>query len=263
MQQLAYFYQSSMGILSHLYDIIRQKQLAGRKQLAVLIDPDKVNSHSLLRLIKASTEAGADYFFVGGSLLTTDSLEQVLDTIKANSAIPAILFPGAVTQLSPKADALLMLSLISGRNPEFLIGAHVVAAPLIRQAGIGVLPTAYMLIDGGRQTTVSYISNTTPIPADKPDIAACTAMAGEMLGLKLIYMDAGSGAQRPVPAATIAAVRRAVDLPIIVGGGVRDAAAAANAYASGADILVVGNALESDPDFLQALSETKQLAHSL
>jgi putative glycerol-1-phosphate prenyltransferase len=153
------------------------------------------------------------------------------------------------------------LSLISGRNPEFLIGAHVVAAPLIKQAGIQVLPTAYMLIDGGRPTTVSYISNTTPIPADKPDIASCTAMAGEMLGLRLIYLDAGSGAMQPVPGTIIHSVRKHVKLPIIVGGGIRQAAQAAAAYDAGADVVVVGNALEEDAGFLEALAAVKQLAN--
>src|SRR5690606_37228031 len=142
---------------------------------------------------------------------------------KSATSIPVIIFPGSANQICDSADGILLLSLISGRNPEFLIGAHVTAAARLRVSGIEILPTAYMLIDGGAATTVSYISNTLPLPADKPDIAACTAMAGEMLGLRLIHMDAGSGAKNPVPNAIIRAVREAVDLPIIVGGGIRTA----------------------------------------
>lgn len=246
---------------SALLNLLERNAAAGKKQLAVLIDPDKAGERALKSLVQKAHQAQADYFFVGGSLLTNDAIESVLTTIRELSDIPAILFPGAVTQLSKQADGVLLLSLISGRNPEFLIGAHVVAAPLIKQAGIQVLPTAYMLIDGGRQTTVSYISNTTPIPSDKPDIAACTAMAGEMLGLRLIYMDAGSGALNPVPGAIIRSVRKNVELPIIVGGGIRRAEQAAEAYAAGADVVVVGNALEEDASFLEALSAVKQAAN--
>jgi putative glycerol-1-phosphate prenyltransferase len=246
---------------STLLDLLERNAAAGKKQLAVLIDPDKAGERALKSLIEKAHLAQADFFFVGGSLLTNDAIDRVLTTIRELSAIPSILFPGAVTQLSKQADGILLLSLISGRNPEFLIGAHVVAAPLIKQAGIQVLPTAYMLIDGGRPTTVSYISNTTPIPADKPDIAACTAMAGEMLGLRLIYLDAGSGALQPVPGAVIRSVRKNVQLPIIVGGGIRQAEEAAAAYAAGADVVVVGNALEEDASFLQALSAVKRAAN--
>ncbi len=246
---------------SSLLDLMEKNAAAGKKQLAVLIDPDKAGERALKSLVEKAHLAQADYFFVGGSLLTNDAIESVLTTIRELSDIPAILFPGAVTQLSKQADGILLLSLISGRNPEFLIGAHVVAAPLLKQAGIQVLPTAYMLIDGGRPTTVSYISNTTPIPADKPDIASCTAIAGEMLGLRLIYMDAGSGALHPVPGTIIRSVRKNVALPIIVGGGIRHADQAAAAYAAGADVVVVGNALEEDVSFLEALAVVKHTAN--
>ncbi len=165
-----------------------------------------------------------------------------------------VLFPGNSLHIEPTADAILFLSLISGRNPEFLIGQHVIAAPLLRKSGLEVLPTGYMLVDSGAQTTVSYISGTMPLPADKPGVAACTAMAGEMLGLQLMYLDAGSGARRPVSPDMIAAVRSVVDVPIIVGGGINSGEKAYNALKAGADLIVVGNGIEQDPDLLPQLS---------
>ncbi len=244
-----------------LLDLLKQQSASGKKQLAVLIDPDKADDRELIPLVTKAQKAGADYFFVGGSLLTSNQLDAVLNTIREISDLPTILFPGGVTQISSQADGMLLLSLISGRNPEFLIGAHVVAAPMLRQSGIQLLPTGYMLIDGGRPTTVSYISNTTPIPADKADIAACTAMAGEMLGLQLIYMDAGSGALHPIPQRTIQAVKAAVNLPVIVGGGIREAGQAEAAFAAGADVVVVGNALEDRPEFMEELARVKHMAN--
>lgn len=225
-----------------------------RKQLAVLIDPDKATPAHLQLLVRKAEQVGADYFFVGGSLLSSDLLDATLLQIRALSELPVLIFPGSPSQVSRHADGILLLSLISGRNPEYLIGAQVIAAPLIRHAGIEALPTGYMLVDGGAPTTVSYISNTLPIPANKPDIAACTAMAGEQLGLRLIYMDAGSGAPQAIPAAMVAAVRAAVDLPIIVGGGIRSAEAAEAAWQAGADVIVIGNALEEDPNLLDELA---------
>lgn len=233
---------------------LQQAAQLGRKQLAVLIDPDKATEKHLLHLVLKAEQMGADYFFVGGSLLSSDQLSQTIAFIKRYVEIPVIIFPGGATQVSNNADGILLLSLISGRNPEFLIGAHVVAAPELRRSGIQVLPTGYMLVDGGAPTTVSYISNTAPIPANKPDIAACTAMAGEMLGLQLMYMDAGSGAPNPIPAAMIKAVKRAVKLPVIVGGGMCTADAAQAAWQAGADVVVIGNALEEQPNLIEALS---------
>jgi putative glycerol-1-phosphate prenyltransferase len=148
-----------------------------------------------------------------------------------------------------------LLSLISGRNPEYLIGQHVTAAPILKKSKLEILPTGYMLIDCGKQTTVSYISNTTPIPYDKPSVAVCTAMAGEMLGLKLLYVDGGSGAQMPVSAQMIAAIRKSVDIPIIVGGGISSPKKAAEALTAGADLIVIGNVIEKDPNLLIEVSE--------
>lgn len=158
-------------------------------------------------------------------------------------------------QVSTAADGILLLSLISGRNAELLIGRHVIAAPALRRSGLEILPTGYMLIDGGAPTSVSYMSNTMPIPANKPDIAQCTAMAGEMLGLQVLYMDAGSGAQNPVSAAMIEAVRKSVQLPLIVGGGLRHPESVLNAMSAGADIVVVGTAIEQEPGLLERMAD--------
>ncbi len=235
--------------------LLRQLRSSNRKGLAVLIDPDKANPAHLQRLVPLAEAAGACCFLVGGSLLSTQLLDDTLLALRHRTSLPLILFPGSVQQVSPKADGLLLLSLISGRNAEFLIGAHVTAAPAIKAAQIEVLPTGYMLIDGGAPTTVSYISDTRPIPANKPDIAACTAMAGEMLGLQLLYLDTGSGAPQPVPASTLSAVKKATSLPIVVGGGIRSAEAATAAWRAGADMVVIGNALEENPQLLQSFQD--------
>jgi geranylgeranylglyceryl phosphate synthase family protein len=174
----------------------------------------------------------------------------VLVNIRQRCDIPLVLFPGNSFQLSYRADAILFLSLISGRNPELLIGNHVIAAPYLKISPLEVMSCGYMLIDGGRATTVSYMSNTTPIPAEKSDIALCTAVAGEMLGLKLMFMDAGSGALQPVPLELIETVGSAIEVPLIVGGGIRDAQHAYEAARAGADLIVVGNAIEQSPDFI-------------
>jgi len=241
-----------MGILAALLE----GQQKGKKSIAVLIDPDKVGDPNHLQaLINLANENCIDFFFVGGSLVTTTNLSEVIQQIKDSVTIPVVLFPGNSIQIDPHADALLFLSLISGRNPELLIGQHVVAAPIIRNTRIEVIPTGYMLINSGRITSVAYISNTTPIPDDKYSLAACTAMAGEMLGLRSIYMDAGSGAEMPVNAKMINAVRKAVKVPLIIGGGLNTARKAITALEAGADTIVIGNALEKDPDLLSEVSD--------
>jgi len=219
----------------------------GRKQMAVLIDPDKLRLGNLDRLLKTSIDSGVHYFFIGGSLIVNNMLDACLEIISDHCEIPLVLFPGNSFQLSDKADAILFLSLISGRNPELLIGNHVISAPFLKASPLEILSTGYMLVDGGVETTVAYISNTKPIPADKDDIAVCTALAGEMLGLKLIYLDAGSGAIRPVSESMIEQVSASVDIPVIVGGGIRSPEKALAQVRAGADLIVVGNALENDP----------------
>ncbi len=235
-------------ILSHIESASRQK----KKQLAVLIDPDKQDNESALRtLVQSCHEAQADFIFCGGSLLTRGDLDHTLAILKSESRVPVLIFPGSGTQVSALADAILLLSLISGRNPDLLIGQHVQAAPLLRKTGIEILPTGYLLIESGRLTTALYMSHTVPIPADKPEIAACTAMAGEMLGLKLMYLDAGSGAAEKIPAALIRSVREAVACPLLVGGGIRSVEDAQAAWDAGADIVVIGTAIEQDPELLR------------
>ena len=193
-------------------------------------------------------------FFVGGSLLTNDSLDSCLEILKSNSDIPVVLFPGNAMQVNDKADAILFLSLISGRNAEMLIGKQVITAPILKQSSLEVLPTGYMLIDSGKPTTVSYMSNTTPIPYEKNAVAACTAMAGEMLGLKFIFMDGGSGALTPISEKMIAKVRQSIDTPLIIGGGISSGEkAAANCHA-GADVIVVGNAIEKDEALIEEIA---------
>lgn len=237
--------------MANIYQHILQ---ASQRLLAVLIDPDKQTEESLLQLIKRAENCKVDLFFVGGSLLVEDSFEKTVSTIKANSSIPVIIFPGNNYQISDKADALLFLSLISGRNAEYLIGQHVTAAPLIKEHNLEAIPTGYMLIDGGRVSTTSYITQTVPIPADKPDIAVATAIAGEMLGMKLIYLEAGSGAHAHVSASMIRAVKNNINIPLIVGGGIRSGEHAEAVCKAGADVIVVGNVLEKEPELLMEIS---------
>lgn len=224
------------------------------KKLAVLIDPDDLQEAHLDKLIPLLQKSKVDLILIGGSLLLKDQLNQCLKTLKKELSQPLVLFPGSMVQISEKADAILFLSLISGRNPEFLIGQHVIAAPYVKAAGLEVIPTGYMLIDGGRPTTASYMSNAMPIPRNKMEIAVCTAMAGEMLGLRTLYMDAGSGADLPVPKEMIRAVRKNTELPIIVGGGIRDPYKAVEQLEAGADMIVVGTRIEENPTSLMELS---------
>lgn len=228
------------------------------KQLAVLVDPDKAHPSDLDYLVGLAEEASVDYFFVGGSFLKDDATDDTVNHIKHISKIPVILFPGSPAQISQYADAILLLSLISGRNADLLIGRHVEAAPKLMQAQIEIMPTGYMLIDGGRATAVSYISNTMPIPADKGEIAAFTALAGVQLGLQIIYMDAGSGALYSIPSKMIQQVSALIDVPLIVGGGIRSVAQMKEAYNSGADVVVVGNAFEKNPDLLIEMAACKR-----
>lgn len=239
-----------------IHSTLLERRQLGKKSIAVLVDPDKVADASQLQhLINLANENCVDYFFVGGSLVTTTNLSEVVKQIKDNVSIPVVLFPGNSMQIEPTADGLLFLSLISGRNPELLIGQHVIAAPIIKNTKLEIIPTGYMLINSGRTTSVAYISNTTPIPDDKYSLAACTAMAGEMLGLQIIYMDAGSGAEKEISARMITTVRKSIKVPLIVGGGINTRQKAVSALEAGADMIVIGNALEKNPDLLIEISE--------
>lgn len=232
--------------------ILNKKQ--GKKCFTVLIDPDKVNEKNLENIVTLAVDAKVDYFFVGGSLVISNDLDECIQQLKAACDIPVVLFPGSPSQVSKYADALLYLSLISGRNPELLIGQHVVSAPFVKKSGLEIMPTGYMVIDGGAPTTVSYISNATPIPADKNEIAMCTAMAGEMLGMKLIYMDAGSGAKRPITETMIEKVSSHIESPLIIGGGIIEPEKAYRNCKAGADVIVVGNAIEKDSSLIKEMA---------
>jgi len=238
-----------------IYHSFSDKKRAGKKSFAVLIDPDKVNDQNVAELIELSVSSKVDYFFVGGSLVVSNYLDQCLQLIRKNCSIPTVLFPGSPSQVSKYADALLYLSLISGRNADLLIGQHVVSAPMVKKSGLEVMSTGYMVVDGGAPTTVSYISNSSPLPSDKSEIAVCTALAGEMLGMKLIYMDAGSGAKNPISETMITKVAQSISVPLIVGGGIVDPEKAYLNCKAGADVIVVGNAIEKDSSLIREMSD--------
>ncbi len=240
--------------------LITTSALKGRKLIALLIDPDSFDMHATPLM---AAESGVDLIFVGGSLLSSGDLDKTLVALKKVCKLPVIIFPGSAMQINGKADAILNLSLISGRNSEFLIGQHVVAAPALRSSGLEILPTGYILVDSGRQTTASYISGTTPVPRDKDDIAMCTAMAGEMLGLQLIYLDGGSGAKESVPESMITRVRKHTSAPLIVGGGIRDAATAVRICNAGANLIVIGNAAQENPRLAKEIALAVHSLHIL
>lgn len=228
------------------------KKLESGKLLAILVDPDKHDPGSIDALGEIAGRYGVDFILVGGSLVS-GSVDDTVARIRESSDLPVILFPGNVLQISPRADGILLLSLISGRNPEFLIGNHVIAAPVLSKTNLEIIPTGYILIENGRTTSVEYMSNTKPIPADKIELAVATAMAGEMLGHKLIYLDAGSGAVEHVNAEMIRAVRDRIRIPLVVGGGIHTADQIRGTYRAGADIIVVGSAAERGQSFLENL----------
>ena len=218
-----------------------------KKQLALLIDPDKYEPNQLHLQIEMAEKAKVDYIFFGGSLISNDYIDTAIRAIKEVTEIPVVIFPGNSTHLHELADAILFLSLISGRNADLLIGNHVHVAPLIKKKKIEAIPTGYMLIESGSLTTAQYMSNTLPIPHNKADVAVATAIAGELLGLQLIYMDGGSGADKHITEEMISKVKSNIDIPLIIGGGIRDAATARKIIDAGADIIVIGNAAENNP----------------
>jgi len=239
---------------NRIYESLVVKKSRGEKSFAVLVDPDKVNAEAIDELISLAIEARVDYFLVGGSLVISNHLDEVVLRFKQHCKIPIILFPGSPSQLSKHADALLYLSLISGRNADLLIGQHVISAPFVKQPGLEIMSTGYIVIDGGAPTTVSYISNASPIPSDKNEIAMCTALAAEMLGMKLIYMDSGSGAKRPINESMIQIVSKNIHVPLVVGGGITTPEKAYLNCKAGADMIVVGNAIEKDITLIKEMA---------
>jgi phosphoglycerol geranylgeranyltransferase len=235
----------------HQFKQLRQNK---RKGFAVLIDPDNVSNAQAALIAQQCETAGVDFIFFGGSLMVSNHVDACIKAIKTETSIPVVLFPGSPNQVSSYADALLYLSLISGRNPDLLIGQHVVSAPMVKASGLEIISTGYVVVDGGAPTTVSYMSGSLPIPHDKDDIALCTAMAGEMLGKHVLYFDAGSGAKHPIAETMIQKVAANTNIPLIVGGGIRSAEKAYQNCKHGADIIVVGNAIEKDPSFIKEVS---------
>ncbi|MDA3892029.1 MAG: geranylgeranylglyceryl/heptaprenylglyceryl phosphate synthase [Salinivirgaceae bacterium] len=233
-----------------LKSILHNKISSGKKLFALLVDPDKHDSKSLEKLmIVANSEPGPDVILIGGSIVF-NGIDDTVKQIKALTSKPVYLFPGSALQVSKHADGILLLSLISGRNPEFLIGNHVLAAPKIKKSRIEVIPTGYILVNSGIDTSVSYMSNTAPIPYRKNDIAVATALAGEMLGLQAIYLEAGSGAKIPVSTEMISAVKAKTEIPLIVGGGIRKSQQLIDILKAGADMIVIGTASENNPGFI-------------
>ncbi len=241
--------------------ILRDAQNKQHKLLAVLFDPDD-EAGQISKIAAQCTYRRVDLVLIGGSLLTRGNTESCLELVRKSYSGPVLLFPGDEIQVVPGADGILLLALLSGRNAEYLIGKHVAAAPLIHRSGLSCLPTAYLLIDGGRYTTAHYISQTLPIPADKPEIAAVTALAGVQLGMQLVYLDAGSGAEQAVSAHVIQAVCRMVDCPVFVGGGIRDEQSAQTAWNAGATVVVIGNGLMQDESLLDRLCSVKALINN-
>jgi len=221
----------------------------GHKSIALLLDPDKVQEASLENTVKVAVRSQTDFIMAGGSL-TFSSIDHLIDSVKELCSIPVVLFPGNLLQLSHKPDVILLLSLISGRNPELLIGNHVIAAPYLRNVKEKLISVGYILIGCGSKTSVEYISQTESIPCDKPDIVVATAMAGEMLGLNMVYLEAGSGAAIPIPASIIEAVRENISIPLAVGGGIRNKKEVEDIFKAGADLIILGNECEKNPDLL-------------
>jgi len=246
-----------------IYTPLQQARAQGKKSFAVLVDPDKTDLRQMDTLLSLGEQEKIDYWFVGGSLVISSQLDELVRHIKKNTSVPVVLFPGSPSQVTRQADALLYLSLISGRNPELLIGQHVLSAPFVKQSGLEILSTGYIVVDGGAPTTVSYISNAAPIPADKDDIALCTALAGEMLGMKLIYMDAGSGARQPITTSMIKRVAGQISIPLIVGGGIKTPEKAQENCKAGADLIVVGNAIEKEVSLISEISAAIKNSSSL
>ena len=239
-----------MTIIDQLESIIGQYQ-AG---YLVLVDPDRIKLKEIPRFAQLAQSAGVDGILLGGSFLTND-LSTIAETLKKSTDLPIILFPGSAMQVTPHADAILFMSLLSGRNANYLIGEQVKAAPMIQRVGLETISTGYILIDGGQQTAVSFISNTTPIPNDKAEIAWAHALAGQYLGMKLIYLEAGSGAKKPVPDQIINSVKKQVTVPIIVGGGIRSPEVARKKVAAGAQFVVTGNVIEHDPSLMKTFAD--------
>lgn len=234
-----------MKIYNNILKAIEEKGAA----YFILIDPDKISENNLSRFLSLAEEAGVDGFLLGGSLLLSGDLKSVIMRIKEESQIPIIIFPGSVSQVLPEADALLYISLISGRNADHIIGNHVLAAPMIKKSGIEPISTGYILVESGKVTTAEYMSGSKPIPRNKPEIAVATALAAEFMGMKMVYLEGGSGAELTVPNEMVKYVSSQCSIPVIVGGGIRDPKTANEKVLSGAKVVVTGNYFEKEANW--------------
>ena len=235
--------------MTNIYNEIIQSKVERQKLLAILLDPDKVVLEHLSDLISKINQSPATHIFIGGSQVTTTILDELIVKIKQNCNLPIVLFPGNPSQISDKADAILFLSLISGRNPDYLIEHQVNAVPKLKQTDLEIISTGYILIESGTETAVERISKTKPLDRDHIDYVVQTAQTGEMLGNKLIYLEAGSGAKQAVPLKMIKKVAQNIEIPLLVGGGIVDLQGIHNAYRAGADLVVIGTAFEKDINF--------------
>lgn len=238
-----------MKIYEHILEAISQN----KKLLAVLIDPDKMQVENVRAFISKVNTIKTDYLFVGGSMVEEKVTDAIVSEIKKFTKLPVIIFPGDVTQITNKADALLFLSLISGRNPDYLIGKHVEAISRLKNTNLEVIPSGYILIENGKHTSVEKVSDTTPMARENIQLIVDTAKAGELLGMKLIYLEAGSGALHPVSEEIIKSVKQELTVPLIVGGGIRTLDKLESAYQTGADLIVIGTAFEKDESFFDNL----------
>ncbi|WP_299116237.1 geranylgeranylglyceryl/heptaprenylglyceryl phosphate synthase [uncultured Winogradskyella sp.] len=241
--------------MSSIYHNIKSASKRRKKLLAILIDPDKIEINSIASACEKINQSIATHIFVGGSEVEEFETEKVVAELKKHTKLPIILFPGDVTQITNKADGILFLSLISGRNPEYLIGKHVEAASKLYRTQLEVIPTGYVLIENGKQTAVERVSNTQPLSRENIDAIVNTARAGELLGMKLIYLEAGSGATHPVDYKIISEVKKRLKIPLIVGGGIRSKEDLELAYNSGADMVVIGTAFEENENFFEELKK--------
>ncbi len=236
----------------HFYNQILQSKKLNQKLLAILIDPDKINLSIIDRLSQKINQSPATHIFIGGSSFDGNHLDEIIEKLKLKNTIPVILFPGNPSQISSKADAILFLSLISGRNPDFLIEHQVNAVPMLKKTNLEIISTGYLLIKSGKKTAVERVSHTKPLSRENPKYILQTAQAGEMLGNKLIYLEAGSGADLPVPTEIITLVAQNINIPLIVGGGIRSLPEIEKAHQAGADLVVIGTAFETDNDFFKS-----------
>jgi len=238
--------------IQHIYQQIVEAKIENKKLLAILLDPDKIVWNNLENLLLKINQSPATHIFVGGSIVKTDILEELLTELKQKTSLPVIIFPGDPSQISPQADAILFLALLSGRNPDYLIEYQVQAAPILRKTNLEIISTGYILIESGNETAVARVSKTEPLNRKNLDLALATAQAGEMLGNKLIYLEAGSGARKAVPVEMIRLIAQNVAIPIIVGGGIVDLQGIEDAYKAGADLVVIGTAFENNSQFFES-----------